>query len=163
MARALAIVAALGLAAGVGACNPLAYPGCYRAPCPYPPVYQNSFAGYAPATVGGRPGFGEPPFDDPFADYTTRSLTISTGAGNAQAANAALQTATPWPRYANDTNIPGNGAQTARAIHEFESGARETESGKRTLNPSGGGGGGGIQINNNSGGGAGGGQGGGGS
>ena len=92
--------------------------------CPYPPVYHNSYAGYVPAYAPGRPAFGEPPFDDPFADYTQRSLTISPGAGNAQAANTALQTATPWPRYSSDTNIPGNGAQMVKAVHEFESGKR---------------------------------------
>ena len=85
-ARSLQVVAALGLAAALGGCNPAGYPDCYRVECPYPPVYQNSYAGYVPAYTDGRPAFGEPPFDDPFADYTQRSLTISPGAGNAQAA-----------------------------------------------------------------------------
>ena len=76
-ARSLQIVAALGLAAALGGCNPAGYPTCYRVECPYPPVYQNSYAGYVPAYTDGRPAFGEPPFDDPFADYTQRSLTIN--------------------------------------------------------------------------------------
>ena len=77
-ARSLRIVAALGLAAALGGCNPLGYPDCYRVQCPYPPVYHDSYAGYVPAyDRPGRPAFGEPPFDDPFADYTQRSLTIS--------------------------------------------------------------------------------------
>jgi hypothetical protein len=147
-ARSLRVVAALGLAAALGGCNPLAYPDCYRVGCPYPPVYHNSFAGYVPAYAPGRPAFGEPPYDDPFADYTQRSLTISPGAGNAQAANTALQTATPWPRYSKDTNIPGNGAQMVKAIHEFESGKRPP------LAEAAGGGAPGLQINNISGGGA---------
>ena len=143
-ASSLEAVAALGLAAGLSGCNPLAYPDCYRVQCPYPPVYQNSYAGYVPATVpAGRLAFGEPPFDDPFFDYTQRSLFINPTSGNAQAANTALETATPWPRYSSNTNIPGNGAQMVRAVHEFESGTRETESAKRSLNPSSGGGGGG--------------------
>jgi hypothetical protein len=122
-ARSLQIVAALGLAAALGSgCNPAGYPACFRVECPYPPVYQNSYAGYVPAYTDGRPAFGEPPFDDPFADYTQRSLTISPGAGNAQAANLALQTATPWPRYSKDTNIPGNGARMVKAIHDYERG-----------------------------------------
>ncbi len=66
--KSLELVAALGLAAGLSGCNPLAYPDCYRVQCPYPPVYQNSYAGYIPAYVDGRPAFGEPPFDDPFVD-----------------------------------------------------------------------------------------------
>jgi len=124
-ARSFKVVAALGLAAGLSGCNPLAYPDCYRVQCPYPPVYRNSYAGYVPAYTDGRPAFGEPPFDDPFADYTQRSLTISPGAGNAQAAAVALQTATTWPRYSSNTNIPGNGARMVGAVHNFESGAYE--------------------------------------
>ena len=147
-ARSLRGFAALGLAAGLSGCNPLAYPDCYRVQCPYPPVYQNSYAGYAPAVVPGRPAFGEPPFDDPFADYTQRSLLISQGSGNAQAANTALQTATPWPRYSNNTNIPGNGAQMVRAINQFESGKRPSLTEQSGGGPA-------IQINNISGGGGG--------
>jgi hypothetical protein len=147
-ARSLQIVAALGLGAALGGCNPAGYPTCFRVECPYPPVYQNSYAGYVPAYTNGRLAFGEPPFDDPFADYTQRSLTISPTTGNAQAANLALQTATPWPRYSRDTKIPGNGPQMVKAVHEFESGKRpplvET-----------GGGAPGVQINNISGGGGG--------
>ena len=50
-------------------------------------------------------------FDDPSADYLQRTALVSTTGGDAQAANIAMQTATPWPRYANDTNIPANGAR----------------------------------------------------
>jgi len=121
-ARSIRVVAALGFAVALSGCNPAGYPTCFRVECPYPPVYQNSYAGYVPAYVNGRPAFGEPPFDDPFADYTQRSVTISPGAGNAQAAAVALQTATPWPRYSSNTNIPGNGARMVGAVHDFESG-----------------------------------------
>jgi hypothetical protein len=110
------------LAAAVGGCNPLAYPDCYRVQCPYPPVYHASYAGYVPAYIDGRPAFGEPLWDDPFADYTQRSLTINTTTGDAQAANTVLQTATPWPRYSSNTNIPGNGARMVGAVHNFQSG-----------------------------------------
>jgi hypothetical protein len=120
--RSLQVVAPLGLAVALSGCNPLAYPDCYRVQCPYPPVYQNSYAGYIPAYVDGRPAFGEPPFDDPFADYTQRSFFINPTSGNAQAANTVLQTATPWPRYSSNTNIPGNGARMVGAVHNFESG-----------------------------------------
>jgi hypothetical protein len=123
-ARSLQIVAALGVAAGLSGCNPAGYPPCFRVECPYPPVYQNSYAGYVPAYTDGRPAFGEPPFDDPFADYTQRTLTVSPGAGNAQAANLALQTATPWPAHSRNTNIPANGARMVRAVQQFESGTR---------------------------------------
>ena len=61
---------------------------------------------------------------------TTRPPTIfsgpplvSTSGGDAQAANIAMQTATPWPRYSNDTNIPANGARIVKAINRYESGS----------------------------------------
>jgi hypothetical protein len=116
----LASAVALGL--GLGGCNPAGYPPCFRVECPYP-AYHDSYAGYIPAYAPGAPAFGEPPWDDPFVDYTDRSLTISHSTGNAQAANEALQTATPWPPYSYDARIPGNGARSVRAVTQFESGA----------------------------------------
>jgi hypothetical protein len=62
-------------------------------------------------------------FDDPFADYLQRTALVSTTGGDAQAANIAMQTATPWPRYANDTNIPANGARITKVITRYESGS----------------------------------------
>ena len=121
-ARSLKVIAALGLAVGLSGCNPLAYPDCYRVQCPYPPVYHASYAGYVPAYTDGRPAFGEPLWDDPFAAYTQRTIAINPTAGNAQAANEVLQTATPWPRYSSNTNIPGNGPRVVGAVHHFESG-----------------------------------------
>jgi len=126
MRALLGIVAALGLPAALGGCNPAGYPACYQAQCGRP-AFQNSYAGYAPVySPVGHPAFGELPFDDPFADYLWRGVSINPGAGNAQAANTALQTATPWPRYSNNTNIPGNGAQMVKAVHDFENGKRPT-------------------------------------
>jgi hypothetical protein len=62
-------------------------------------------------------------FDDPTADYLQRTPLVSTSGGDAQAANIAMQTATPWPRYSNDTNIPANGARIVKAINRYESGS----------------------------------------
>ncbi|HZZ23749.1 MAG TPA: type II and III secretion system protein family protein [Roseiarcus sp.] len=62
-------------------------------------------------------------FDDPFADYLQRTALVSTTGGDAQAANIAMQTPTPWPRYANDTNIPANGARLVKVITRYEGGA----------------------------------------
>lgn len=62
-------------------------------------------------------------FDDPFADYLQRTALVSTTGGDAQAANIAMQTPTPWPRYANDTKIPANGARIAKAITRYEGGS----------------------------------------
>ena len=61
--------------------------------------------------------------DDPFPDYLQRTALVSTTGGDAQAANIAMQTPTPWPRYANDTNIPANGARLVKAITRYEGGA----------------------------------------
>ena len=61
-------------------------------------------------------------FDDPFADYLQRTALVSTTGGDAQAANTTMQTATPWPRHANDTNIPANGARLVKVINRYESG-----------------------------------------
>jgi hypothetical protein len=68
-------------------------------------------------------------FDDPFADYLQRTALVSTTGGDAQAANIAMQTATPWPRYANDTNIPANGARITKAITRYESGSASSSGG----------------------------------
>ena len=62
-------------------------------------------------------------FDDPTADYLQRTALVSTDGGDAQAANIAMQTPTPWPRHSNDTNIPGNGARIVKAINRYESGS----------------------------------------
>jgi hypothetical protein len=62
-------------------------------------------------------------FDDPFADYLQRTALVSTTGGDAQAANIAMQTATPWPRHANDTNIPANGARLVKVINRYENGS----------------------------------------
>lgn len=144
-AHALTFAAALGLAAALGGCNAPGYSDCGQGPCGKL-VYHDSY----PAFADGRPAIGEPPYEEPFADYTRRSLTISPGAGNAQAANTALQTSSPWPRYSNNTNIPGNGAQMVKAVRQFECGKRPA-----LAEPSGGAAIG-IQINNTSGGGGGG-------
>jgi hypothetical protein len=62
-------------------------------------------------------------FDAPFADYTQRTIMVANTGGDSLAANTALQTATPWPRYANDTNIPADAARMTTVIKRYESGA----------------------------------------
>jgi hypothetical protein len=65
-------------------------------------------------------------FDAPFADYQQRNIMVATTGGDSLAANTALQTATPWPRYANDTNIPADGARMASVVKRHESGANDS-------------------------------------
>lgn len=72
------------------------------------------------ALAGCSPG---PAFDDPTAEYTQRTMLVSSTGGDAQAANTVVQTATPWPRYSNDTNIPGEGTRMTKAVQRYEDGA----------------------------------------
>jgi hypothetical protein len=78
-------------------------------------------------------------FDAPFADYLQRTALVSTTGGDAQATNVAVQTASPWPRNVNDTNIPANGARIVKAITRYESGAASASEGEgatqTTANP----------------------------
>jgi hypothetical protein len=55
-------------------------------------------------------------FNDPFAQYAERIITITPGAGNAKDANAALHTIDPWPPYAGYTRIPGRGENAVNSI-----------------------------------------------
>ena len=70
-------------------------------------------------------------FDAPFADYQQRSIMVATSGGDSLAANTALQTATPWPRYANNTNIPADCARMANVVKRYESGGA-SESGAQS-------------------------------
>ena len=55
-------------------------------------------------------------FNDPFAEYAERTITISPGGGNAKDANAAVHTIDPWPAYAGYTRIPGRGEHAVSSI-----------------------------------------------
>ena len=58
-------------------------------------------------------------FDNPFAEYVERGVTINPSAGNANEANAAIQTIDPWPPYVGHTRIPGNGRETVNAMERM--------------------------------------------
>jgi hypothetical protein len=72
----------------------------------------------AAATLSGCSAL--PPFDDPFAPYVQRSETVTPSAGNALAANEAIQIIDPWPRHAYDTRIPGDGQRMADAVERYQ-------------------------------------------
>jgi hypothetical protein len=78
-------------------------------------------------------------WDDPFAEYQQRTILVATTGGDSMAANTALQTATPWPRYANDINIPADGARMAKAVQRYESGAASDSSAQAASYPGAGG------------------------
>jgi len=58
-------------------------------------------------------------FDDPFNDYLQRSDTILLGAGNANDANSAIHTITPWPPYAYRTQIPDDGRRSVDSVERM--------------------------------------------
>ena len=80
--------------------------------------------GLAAALGGCSPGV---PFDDPTAEYTQRTMLVSTVGGDSQAANTAMQTATPWPRNVMNTNIPGDGQRMVKAVERYESGSSASD------------------------------------
>jgi hypothetical protein len=54
--------------------------------------------------------------------YLDRRDTVSFEAGDANAANKAIQTIDPWPVYAGDRNIPANGERMAAAGERYRTG-----------------------------------------
>ena len=77
--------------------------------------------------AGGLAACGDSPlFDDPSALYLQRIPTVTTTAGDAEAANIAIQTVTPWPRYVNNTRIPGDATRMAAAVRRYECGSPVT-------------------------------------
>ena len=57
--------------------------------------------------------------DDPFSDYLQRSQGISMGAGNANDANQAIQTITPWPPYVGNPRIHIEGRRAVESIERM--------------------------------------------
>jgi hypothetical protein len=54
------------------------------------------------------------------SNYLARKDTITTSAGNAKEVNANQHIIDPWPPYAADRRIPGNGARMQKAIECYE-------------------------------------------
>lgn len=53
-------------------------------------------------------------------DYYDRRDTISSSAGNANAANIATQTIDPWPPYVGNTHYPFDGRRAGVAITRYQ-------------------------------------------
>jgi hypothetical protein len=60
-----------------------------------------------------------PAFADDY-DYLDRRDTISSSAGNANAANMAIQTIDPWPPYSRNTKSHLNGNRAGVAITRYQ-------------------------------------------
>lgn len=54
-----------------------------------------------------------------YYDELSRSDGIAISAGDAKAANLAIQTPTPWPPYVNNVTIPGIGRHGAAIVENF--------------------------------------------
>jgi hypothetical protein len=57
--------------------------------------------------------------DDPFSDYLQRGQSIFLGAGNANEANEAIQSITPWPRYVFKRHVRVQGRQAVESIERM--------------------------------------------
>lgn len=55
-------------------------------------------------------------------DYLKHSDTVTFGAGEAQAWNKTVHIADPWPPYAANTQIPGDGQRTAVVMQRYSTG-----------------------------------------
>jgi hypothetical protein len=53
------------------------------------------------------------------AQYLNRTDTITTSAGDAQEADAAIHVIDPWPRYVGDKRIPANGERMVGAVQRY--------------------------------------------
>jgi hypothetical protein len=54
-------------------------------------------------------------------DYLSRRDTVSLGAGDAQATNAATHTLDPWPPHSKNTNINIDGARVQVGMDRYQS------------------------------------------
>ena len=63
-------------------------------------------------------------YPNPATPYVQRTDTVTLGAGNAQDVNTATHTIDPWPRYAGDRRIPGNGTRMVGAVERYEGGTK---------------------------------------
>ncbi len=76
-------------------------------------------------------------YQNPAIPYVQRTDTVTFGASNTQDVNSAVQTIDPWPRYAGDRRIQGNGARMVGAVERYEGSAKSQTPGSST-NPNGG-------------------------
>ena len=60
--------------------------------------------------------------DENGGDYLSHRDTVSLSAGDANAANLAIQAPTPWPWYVNRTTIHGDGNRGVNVIEGYRNG-----------------------------------------
>jgi hypothetical protein len=62
---------------------------------------------------------GDYDWDDIFAPYRQRIDSATTSSGNAANVNAATHVINPWPPYARQRHIPGDGARMVGAVERY--------------------------------------------
>ncbi len=86
--------------------------------------------------------------DDPFEEYFQRKNGVTFSGGEAKEINSATHIIDPWPWYARNTRIPGDGARMSGAVERYHDVNKlpnaprpiQSEYGTSTNIPSGGGG-----------------------
>ena len=58
-------------------------------------------------------------WDNPFAEYFERGVTVTPEGGNAKDANAAIHTINPWPPYVGNTRITQDGRAAVNAVERM--------------------------------------------
>ena len=58
-------------------------------------------------------------FDSPFAEYVERQVTITPGGGNAKTPTQPFISIDPWPPYAGNARIPGQGRKAVSAVERM--------------------------------------------
>jgi hypothetical protein len=55
----------------------------------------------------------------PFDEYSQRTETVTPWAGDSKDTNAAIHIIDPWPPYAGNRRIPGNGERMSGAVERY--------------------------------------------
>jgi len=58
--------------------------------------------------------------NDQFYEYRAHTDKVTEGAGNASAANRAIQTVDPWPVYSQKTDVNMDGKRALVAVRRYE-------------------------------------------
>lgn len=65
--------------------------------------------------------------DDIAAPYLQRTDSIAAGAGNAKAVNSVTHMLGPWPPYAGNRRIPGNGQRMSGAVERYRDVSKQSQ------------------------------------
>ncbi len=68
------------------------------------------------------------------SQYLERNEGVTLSAGDAVAQNKAVQMIDPWPLYAGQTNIPGNGERLLVALKKYRENKPDKSEGSDTQN-----------------------------